>query len=214
MIQVIFRENEDFIKVHGLTQWDYGQYLQITGLKDLKRPEVHFAVGMSSEALIVQAQFQEDGSIVARIPDKHLEKGSDITAHVYVADENSGETVRTILMCVKRRAKPEEYDAPGEKNLLRQVLEKLDAKADNIELVEGELVLRSGKTELPPRVRLPTGSGSGEIELRNNGSVIQWRYTDSNEWKDLVTLEELQGPPGETPEFEIREGHLYAIYQK
>ena len=52
-----------------------------------------------------------------------------------------------------------------------------------------------------------------EIELKNNGVEIQWRYTDSNDWIKLIDLESIRGPAGETPEFEIREGHLYAIYQ-
>ena len=51
-----------------------------------------------------------------------------------------------------------------------------------------------------------------EIELRNNGIAIQWRYTDSNEWIDLIKIEDLQGPPGKTPLMEMRNGHLYAIY--
>lgn len=56
--------------------------------------------------------------------------------------------------------------------------------------------------------------GTGrEIELRNNGTHIQWRYTDSETWTDLVDLEELRGPAGETPSFIQRNGHLYAVYQ-
>lgn len=212
MIRAVFNEKEDFLKVYGLTQWDYGQKLQIIGLEGLKRPEVHFAGASSAAALICPATVQEDGSIVARIPDRLLERGEDIRAYVYVADGQSGETVYTMTLHVARRAKPEDYDAPAEKNLLRQVLEKLDTKADSLDLIEGALVLKAGDAEIGPRIRLPTGGG--EIELRNNGTAIQWRRTDSNEWADLAALDELRGPAGETPEFVIREGHLIAIYQK
>lgn len=211
MIRAVFNEKEDFLKVYGLTQWDYGQELQIIGLQNLKRLEVHFAAGNSASALICPASLQTDGSILTRIPDKLLERGENIKAYVYVADETSGETVYTMTLYVTRRPKPEEYNSPAEKNLLRQILEKLDAKADSLGLVDGELVLKAGETEVGPRIRLPTGGG--EIELKNNGTAIQWRYTDSNEWIDLISLEELKGPAGETPEFEIRDGHLYAIYQ-
>lgn len=34
-------------------------------------------------------------------------------------------------------------------------------------------------------------------EVRNNGTAIQWRYADGQEWHDLVTLEALKGAAGE-----------------
>lgn len=204
MIRAVFNEHEDYIKIAGLTQWDYGQELRIIGLGDLKGQEVHFAAGNSTKALISPAEILPDGSISTRIPDKLLETGENIKAYVYVVDSETGKTVRTILLYVTRRPKPEDYDSPAEKNLLRQVLEKLDAKADKIDLVDGELILKSGGTELGKRIRLPTGGR--EIELRNNGTAIQWRYTDSNEWMELVTMEALVG---NALDFNVREdGHL------
>lgn len=211
MIRAVFNEKEDFLKIYGLTQWDYGQELQIIGLQNLKRPEVHFAAGNSASALICPASMQTDGSILTRIPDKLLEKGENIKAYVYVADETSGETVYTMTLYVTRRPKPEEYNSPAEKSLLRQMIEKLDTKADSLKLVDGELVLKAGEKELEPRVRLPTAGGR-EIELRNNGTAIQWRYTDSNDWTDLITLEELIG---DTLNFTVSEdGHLIATIGK
>ena len=41
------------------------------------------------------------------------------------------------------------------------------------------------------------GGGDGrEIELRNNGLFIQWRYVGDVSWIDLVALSELEGPQG------------------
>lgn len=34
-------------------------------------------------------------------------------------------------------------------------------------------------------------------EVRNNGTVIQWRYPAEEEWRDLVALTELRGAAGE-----------------
>ena len=34
-------------------------------------------------------------------------------------------------------------------------------------------------------------------EVRNNGTAIQWKYADGQEWHDLVTLETLKGAAGE-----------------
>lgn len=62
------------------------------------------------------------------------------------------------------------------------------------------------------RVRMEDGSRK-EIEIRNDGTSIQWRYTDQNEWKELILLADLKGEDGKPPEFEIREGHLIVKYE-
>lgn len=212
MIQVIFNDGQA-CQSGELWQWDYGQVLEITGLS-LSRAEVHFCLDGRSSALIVPAQITDTGAIRADIPNKLLESGRGIKIYVYVADAASGETVRYAYLNVRARPKPEDYDAPADKNLLRQVMEALNMKADDLKLDDdGYLQLLAQNELIGTRVRLPSGGGGREIELRNNGTAIQWRYTDSNEWTDLVRLDALKGDPGETPEFQIRGGHLIAIYQ-
>ena len=34
-------------------------------------------------------------------------------------------------------------------------------------------------------------------EVRNNGTAIQWKYSDETDWHDLVALTELRGAAGE-----------------
>ena len=34
-------------------------------------------------------------------------------------------------------------------------------------------------------------------EVRNNGTAIQWKYSDETDWRDLVALSELRGAAGE-----------------
>ena len=34
-------------------------------------------------------------------------------------------------------------------------------------------------------------------EVRNNGTTIQWKYSDETDWRDLVALVELRGAAGE-----------------
>lgn len=212
MIQAVFEQNEEYVRVSGLTQWDYGQDLQIIGLGIVQNAEIHFALEGCREAEIQTAKI-EDEILYARIPDKLLEKGENIKAYVYLATPDYGETVKTIAMPVARRPKPDDYSSPAERNLLRELMEQVSLKADNIKAIDGFIQLLAGEKEIGDRIRLPSGSGR-EIELRNNGQAIQWRYTDSNEWKDLASLADLKGPAGETPEFEIRDGHLIAIYKQ
>ena len=44
MIRAMFEENVRKTEARGLVQWDYGQILQIEGLKGIDHAEVHFAV--------------------------------------------------------------------------------------------------------------------------------------------------------------------------
>lgn len=214
MIMAVFQDQDSTVTATGLTQWDYGQVLRILGLCSLKRMEVHFALDGGDAALIQLAEVEEDGAVTAPIPDCLLETGRSIVAYVYVTDQTSGETIRTIKMPVTRRAKPQDYDSPADKSLLRQVLDQLAIKADDLSLEDGMLQLMAQGQGIGTKIRLPSGTTGGrEVELRNNGTAIQWRYTDSNEWTDLVSLEDLRGPAGEIPEFEVRDGHLFAIYQ-
>ncbi len=211
-MRVDFKDDRKNITVIGLDQWDYGQKLEIYGIPDVTHAEVHFCCESDTEALIKQAQVTDH--ITADIPDKLLRTGENLKAYVYIATATEGKTIRTITMIVNRRQRPEDYTVLPEKNLLREILERLDLKADDIKLTENELQLLSGGKGIGSKIRLPGGSGGREIELRNNGTAIQWRYTDSNDWIDLIQTEELRGKDGVTPSFIIRDGHLIAIYEE
>lgn len=213
MIRADFGNNGHSISVPGLTQWDYGQVLEIYGLQYAISVEVHYAIRRQREDAIIDVPNVREGVIYSRIPDKLLESGEELCAYVYIADKDSGETVRTIVLPVKRRPKPGDYDAPAEKNLLRQLMEQVKGKADSMTLDESGryLQLTSNGKLVGDRIRLNVAAGR-EIELKNNGTAIQWRYTDSNEWKDLVLLDDIRGKDGVAPEFEVRNGHLWAVY--
>lgn len=208
MIRATFNDNEEYIRVNGLTQWDYGQELQIIGLGPVQNAEVHFALEGCREAEIQTVKIENE-ILYVRIPDKLLEKGENIKAYVYLATADHGETIKTIAMPVVRRPRPDDYSAPAERNLLRELMDQVSLKADNITIEDGYIHLMAGEKEIGDRIRLPSGTGR-EIELRNNGTAIQWRYTDSNDWEDLISLDDMKG---ESPEFEIRDGHLIAIYK-
>lgn len=213
MIRADFENNGHSISVPGLTQWDYGQVLEIYGLQYAISVEVHYAIRRQREDAIIDVPNVREGVIYSQIPDKLLESGEELCAYVYIADKDSGETVRTIVLPVKRRPKPGDYDAPAEKNLLRQLMEQVKGKADSMTLDESGryLQLTSNGKLVGDRIRLNVAAGR-EIELKNNGTAIQWRYTDSNEWKDLVLLDDIRGKDGVAPEFEVRNGHLWAVY--
>lgn len=213
-MEVFFKNPEDdFFRKTGLTQWDYGQELEIWGLPGITHAELHFCLENELEAKIVPAKIGAE-KLSAPIPDEFLRRGDNIYAYLYIATPEKGETIKTIFLPVKRRAQPKDYCSLPDRNLLRQLIESLEKKADNIRLLDGDLQLLSGKKEIGNRIRLPTTGSGREIELRNNGTAIQWRYTDSNQWTDLASVESLKGKDGVAPALEIREGHLFAIYEE
>ena len=171
MIRATFNDNEEYIRVYGLTQWDYGQELQIIGLGPIQNAEVHFALEGRREAEIQTVKIENE-ILYARIPDKLLEKGENIKAYVYLATPDHGETIKTIAMPVVRRPRPDDYSSPGERNLLRELMEKVSLKADNITDTDGFIQLLSGKNPIGNKIKLPQGGGTGEnIEPITNQEI-------------------------------------------
>lgn len=149
--------------------------------------------------------------IIADIPNDFLTEGEGIDAYIYISSSEEGKTIGRVRLPVIKRKKPIDYNASNENKVLKQVLESLQTKADNITIKDGNLQLMSQGQPVGDKVRLNT-SGENEIEIRNNGTALQWRYTNQNDWNDLVPLEDLKGKDGKPPEFEVRDGHLIAIY--
>lgn len=214
----------DNAKAWGLTQWDYGQELQLAA--DVEIPdgtEVQFY-----QDLLASVAYTAGG--IVKIPDAMLQNAKAVTAYVYVRSEDEGETILTATLPIQPRPRPTNYVLPGYEEYARllpaggkqgQVPVRTENgiawgnMADDMQLTDGVLQLLSAGSPIGQRIRLPSGGGSGrEVELKNNGTAIQWRYTNENEWHDLVLLADLRGEDGQTPEFEIREGHLFAIYQE
>lgn len=213
----------DIDTVYGLTQWDYGQDLAIDAGFDIQDgTEVQFYQG----ALGI-LRYLRDGKVM--IPDVMLQDSQTIIAYVYVRTDSAGETVLTARLHITAREKPTDYVLPDTQEYRRLLPEGGEPgqvpvresgpdyavgwghKADSLEMVDGYIQLLSSGNKIGERVRI--NMSEREIELTNDGTNIKWRYTDSNVWIVLASLESLKGPPGDAPEFEIREGHLYAIYK-
>lgn len=221
---VAYFGSSDSAKAWGLTQWDYGQDLQLATDGEIPDgTEVQFY-----QDLLTSVAYTKGGII--RIPDVMLQNAKTITAYVYVRSEDEGETILTVTLPIQPRPRPSNYVLPAYEEYARllpvggspgQVPVRTENgiewgnAADDMQLTDGVLQLLSAGSPIGQRIRLPSGGGSGrEVELKNNGTAIQWRYTNENEWHDLVLLADLRGKDGQTPEFEIREGHLFAIYQE
>lgn len=184
--------------IYGLAQWDYGQVLQVYGLELPDEVDIHMVEEFGNLSFTIPGYRNQDSSTSAVIPDILLQSGKNIVAYIYVCDEEQGETLRTILMPVKKRAKPENYSGSS-LTPMQEVLKELRCRADDITLKEDILQLMSGGQAIGPQG--PKGD------------------TGATGAKGATGATGPQGPQGpagvdgKTPTFEIRSGHLYAIFE-
>lgn len=92
---------------YGLIQWDYGQVLILEGLSIPDDTEIHFCQNGTAYTDIILS-----GTV--KIPDYLLQYPDKIAAYLYVADTDSGKTIRKIVLPVKPREKPGDYVTPEE----------------------------------------------------------------------------------------------------
>lgn len=124
MITATFTQGLDEVTAFGLTQWDYGQRLEIRGLTLPATFQVHFACKRAKEA-IVRLGVNSEGVGTAAIPDGLLEQDTPITAWIYEVGEGSGETIKVIRLPVTARQKPQDFISaitPSEQTLLEEFM--------------------------------------------------------------------------------------------
>lgn len=131
IVTAIFKDSTH-TKVSGVWQYDYGQILRIQGLDLPTAVEVDFAVAGASES-IARIGTTKDGVTDVVIPDSLIETGKNLVAYIYLRDSASGNTEYQIDMLVTKRAKPEAYDRPEDKELFGQAIEAVNTAADRAE---------------------------------------------------------------------------------
>lgn len=98
------------IKVIGtpLYQWESGRKIQITPLPNMHVDAVHFSNFGDTEALVVKPR-EENGNIIADIPNILLQSGRNIVVYTVNVAEDSVETLVDCTISVRSRAKPADY---------------------------------------------------------------------------------------------------------
>lgn len=120
MIRASFTKNSRYTICPGLWQWDYGQILEVagTGIKD--NIEVHFSRSeYRGDAAVLIAVYDNDAdALKVHVPGEFLSVNQSadyrIYAFIYVNDGESGETIYKIILPVKVRPKPIDYDDQGD----------------------------------------------------------------------------------------------------
>ena len=141
VIHAMFEKNELYKRVRNLWQYDYGQFLMVTGLNLPKAVSIDFFLFDGKGESIRQVGVTQDGITKVRIPDsllknKDVKEDYNIYVYVYVADGEKGNTVYKIIIPVRNRPEPHEMIIPDEKNMLDEAIKTVSEAAERAELSE------------------------------------------------------------------------------
>lgn len=116
------------IKLIGsrLYQYDTDRAVLVTPKDGDAIAKVQFANEGDIEAITMEHKQQEDGMVIAKIPNRLLVSGRNIVAYVTIKSENGERTRYDHLFTVKQRSKPLGYVLPDDENeiLNYETLEK------------------------------------------------------------------------------------------
>ncbi len=109
MIQVKFPDGLSEIKLPALSQWDYNRKLYIAGINTTNNVlQVHFSNEFSRVA-IVRVAYKEGETWQVNIPNVLLQERYKIYAYIYLNEDESGKTVKKIIIPVLPRQRPDDY---------------------------------------------------------------------------------------------------------
>ena len=155
MITAVFNDKMDYTIAYGLWQWDYGQVLRVKGLDfDQISIEVHFSLSPDNTDSLVtigvvkdvdyQSTIVSDGeeytvNETATVLDvvipkdmlwNNIKKNYTIYVFLLSTNEESGETLKRIIMPVKVKPKPIYSVTPEDEELFHGVVEEVNSFAE------------------------------------------------------------------------------------
>lgn len=155
MITAVFNDKMDYTIAYGLWQWDYGQVLRVKGLDfDQISIEVHFSLSPDNTNSLVtigvvrdidyQSTIVSDGEeytvnetttvLDVVIPKNmlwnNIKKNYTIYVFLLSTNEESGETLKRIIMPVRVKPKPIYSVTPEDEELFHRVVEEVNTFAE------------------------------------------------------------------------------------
>lgn len=141
IINVAFKDRK-VAYVEGLTQWDKGFLLKVTGIEDLDGiVEVHFSLNEAGGEAKRALATVENGTLTVEIANFILQSEDVIDynayAFIYPTEDNKAKTVRKIVFGIKARPKPADWVEPDEPDVIGQLIEQVHKKADKAITLSG-----------------------------------------------------------------------------
>lgn len=134
----VFYDRQMGVKAEPVWQYDYGDELQICGLKLPAAVEIHFSLTEKGGESVTRVGVTKDNTTIVTIPDTMLENGDtsvdyNVYAWIYLADSESGHTEYKIRIPVCARAKPEAFDTPEQAELFQKAIDAVNESASRAE---------------------------------------------------------------------------------
>lgn len=174
-----------------LYQWEKGRQLQIIPLRNNTVSGVHFSNSGDSEALVVKPK-EENGMIVADIPNILLQSGENIVVYTVNVSESCVETLVDCTFAVRRRAKPSDYVYTEVELLNYETLEKRMKKIEESGVSEEQLAKAVEAYLSKNPVGVPSGGKAGQY-LRKKSDTdrdVEWADLEIPEQYGLVTYDQ------------------------
>lgn len=124
---------KDRYTVDSLYQWDLNQVLTISGLSLATAPEVHFAHGNMTLAIVRQATLDSAGIVRVEVPNTLLQKPHAIDAYVCTNEGDAFKSLLKISIPVVKRPQPSDYEGTNEREYY-----SLDALGVEVEAIEAD----------------------------------------------------------------------------
>ena len=124
MVNVTFTKAGVSYDPNAFYQYDYGRTLIIHGLDLPASVQVHFARKNAPAEIVIGETV--DGVTTVRVPASTLEFSGEFTVYIFVVDQTSGRTYKSISFNTRQREKPADYAPPDEPNVIQQFMDKLD----------------------------------------------------------------------------------------
>lgn len=129
IVKAVFRGSRG-TQSEAVTQYDYGQILQIEGLDLPFSFEAHFSNSPSGET-----KTQIGTANQVDIPDEYINDGGPIFVYIYLhSGEDDGKTCYIITIPKNRRGKPtDEEPTPSEQSTITQTIAALNAGVEHVD---------------------------------------------------------------------------------
>lgn len=197
-----FFEEDNYCKVSGLWQYDYGQILSIEGLNLPKIVEIHFSLDDKNGDSITRIGLTENSITTVHIPDALLEN-NDITsnynmyAFIYIADSIEGNTEYRITMPVKARPKPNVSESSEDPGMFHEVIGAVNKVASETEQAKKEAESWAhGHEEYPDRQK--DNAAYYANEAKNVAKEVPGRVKEGKKSIDQYVREKEETLKGET----------------
>ena len=174
-----------------LYQYDYGQVLQITGMELPEAYEVHFG----NEPMSGDSTMQIGGADGVSIPDMYLTSGEPVYAWLFLhTGAEDGETVRTIKIPVKKRARRTSVaPTPVQQYVITQAIALLNAAVAQCEanvshypvVIEGLWAVWNASSEEYVLTSVPATGPQGPTGLTPAVSIGTVTYSTNPEEVDV-----------------------------